>query len=137
MLITRNDSHTTSKQLGSLGISEIEIPTNELIWSGIGEYHANIMRGSNRDLDAFYVVRGEGKIKFHQRPIHTTNPRYFISDLPKGKYLLEYTVICTNFEDVSQRYLLSFEGTEDEIELQKNTKKYSKEYGRKIPNLQE
>jgi hypothetical protein len=96
---------------------EIEIPTIELMWSAIGKYQANIMGGSNRDLDAFYVIRGEGQIRFHQREIHTTNPRYSISNLPKGKYLLEYTVICTNFDNVSQRYLLTFEGTEDEIEF--------------------
>ncbi|MGB7532961.1 MAG: hypothetical protein WA977_08335 [Halobacteriota archaeon] len=66
---------------------EYEIPPIELIWSGIGQIMVNIMGGTPRELDAFWVIHGEDKIRFHQRPMTTDNPRYVLPDLPKGKYL--------------------------------------------------
>ena len=94
---------------------EYEIPTIELIWSGIDEIMVNIMGGTQRELDAFYIIHGENQIRFHQRRLATTNPRYRLPVLPKGKYLIEYSIISSNFEKVSQNYILDFGGSKDEI----------------------
>lgn len=94
---------------------EYEIPTIELIWSGIGQIMVNIMGGTPRELDAFWIIHGEDKIRFHQRPMTTDDPRYVLPDLPKGKYLIEYSIISSNFEKVSQNYILNFGGSKDEI----------------------
>lgn len=51
---------------------EDESVSNELLWSGIGDFAANIMAGSSRDLDAFYVIDGKELIIFHQRHIYTS-----------------------------------------------------------------
>lgn len=94
---------------------EYEIPTIELIWSGIGQIMVNIRGGTQRELDAFYIIHGENQIRFHQRTLATTNPRYRLPDLPKGKYLIEYSIISSNFEKVSQNYILDFGGSKDDI----------------------
>lgn len=98
---------------------EYKIPTNELIWSGISDIKVNILGDTRRDLDAFWIIHGENKIRFHQRPLGTTNPKYCLPDLPKGKYLIEYTIISSNFEKVSQKYILEFGGSEKGIIFRK------------------
>lgn len=95
--------------------TEYEIPTHELIWSGIGGIMVNIMAGTKRELDAFYIIHGENQIRFHQRTLATTNPRYRLPNLPQGKYLIEYTIISSNFEKVSQNYILEFEGSVQDV----------------------
>lgn len=97
---------------------EIEVPSNELIWAGISDISANILGGSRKELDAFYVLQNENKILFHQRPLGTTNPRYRLPDLKFGIYVLEYTIISTNFENVSKRYVLNFEDSIENIKFQ-------------------
>lgn len=94
---------------------EYEIPSIELIWSGIGQIMVSIMGGTSRELDAFLIIHGEDKIRFHQRKMTTDNQRYFLPDLPKGKYLIEYSIISSNFEKVAQSYILDFGGSKDEI----------------------
>jgi hypothetical protein len=94
---------------------ELEMPTNELVWSGIGELNVNIMGGTSRNLDAFYVIEGEQHIRFHQRPISTSNPVYRIPDLSAGKYLLEYTIISSDFNTTKKTFNLNFTGTRDSI----------------------
>jgi hypothetical protein len=101
------------------GKEEFEIPTNELIWSGIGVVIVNIMGGTRRELDAFYIIHGENQIRFHQRPLTTTSPQYHLPDLPQGKYLIEYTIISSNFEKVSQSYILEFEGSVKDVVFKK------------------
>lgn len=98
---------------------EYDIPTNELMWSGIRDIRVNILGNTKRDLDAFYIIHGENKIHFHQRPLGTTNPKYCLPDLQKGKYLIEYTIISSNFEKVSQNYILEFGGSEKGIIFRK------------------
>jgi len=94
---------------------DYEVPSNELLWSGIADIMVNIMGDARKELDAFYLVHGEKRIRFHQRPLGTTNPRYRLLDLVEGKYLLEYTIISTNFGNVSQRYILEFTGSEHDV----------------------
>ncbi len=84
-----------------------EIPTNELIWAGTRDIVVNIMADTKRELDAFYVVHDENKIYFHQRSV-TRRPRYVLPDLPQGKYLIEYTIISSNFETASRNFVLEF-----------------------------
>lgn len=84
-----------------------EIPTNELIWAGTGDIVVNIMADTKRELDAFHVVHDENKIYFHQRSV-TRRPRYRLSDLPQGKFLIEYTIISSNFETASRNFVLEF-----------------------------
>jgi hypothetical protein len=90
---------------------EYELPSNELIWSGTGDIMVNIMGGTPRDLDAFYIIYGENRIRFHERELKTTNPKYHLPSLSQGRYLIEYTVISSNFEKVSQQYILGFGGS--------------------------
>lgn len=95
---------------------ELKIPTIELLWSGIGEPAVNIMGGTKRELDAFSIIHDyDKKILFTQRRMTTTNPRYRLPPLPKGKYLIEYSIISSNFEKASQNYILDFGGSKDEI----------------------
>ena len=94
---------------------EYEIPSIELIWSGIGQIVVDIMGGTSRELDAFCIIHGEDEIRFHQRKMSTNNQRYFLPNLPKGKYLIEYSIISSDFEKVSQSYILDFGGSKDEI----------------------
>lgn len=84
-----------------------EIPTNELIWAGTRDIVVNIMADTKRELDAFYVVHDENKIYFHQRSV-TRRPRYSLPDLPQGKYLIEYTIISSNFKTASRNFVLEF-----------------------------
>jgi len=94
---------------------EYKIPTNELIWSGIGDITVNIMADTIRELDALYVIHGENQIHFHERRLTTTNPKYSLPVLGEGEYLIEYTVICSNFEKVCQNYSLEFRGFTKDI----------------------
>lgn len=94
---------------------EFKIPTIELLWSGLGEPMVNIMGGTKREIDAFYIIHDENLIRFTQRRLTTTNPRYYLPSLKKGNYLIEYTIISSNFEKVSQNYILDFGGSKDDI----------------------
>jgi len=96
---------------------ECEVPTRELIWSGTGDIVVNTMGGTKRELDAFYVIHGHNRIRFNQRPWTTTRPQYRLPDLPQGKYLVEYTVVSSTFETVSQTFILRFEGSTEDIEF--------------------
>lgn len=92
-----------------LNQKEYELPTNELMWAGVGDITVNIMGGTKRELDAFCVIHGDDRVHFHQRPLGTTCPRFGISSLPKGKYSIEYTVISSNFTKTSQKFVLEFQ----------------------------
>jgi hypothetical protein len=91
------------------------LPTVELNWSAIADVTANIIAGSRRDLDAFFVVYGDPSIRFHHRSLGTTNPRYSLPPLKPGLYRLEYTVISTNFATVVAEYDLEFDGPADSV----------------------
>ncbi len=91
--------------------------TNEIIWSGIGDISANIMGGTVRSLDAFCIIHKQGEIVFHQRPLGTTVSRYRLPNLPKGKYLIEFTIISLNFEKVSKMFLLDFQEGYEKLEF--------------------
>lgn len=90
-------------------------PTNEIIWAGIGDISVNIMANGKRELDAFYVRRDDEKIHFHQRPLKTTNQKYWLPDLPKGKYFITYTIISSNFPMVSKDFRIIYENTQSSI----------------------
>jgi len=94
-----------------------ELPSVELLWSGIGDIRANIIGGASREIDAFYRIYGEDKIRFHHRPLGTTNPKYRLPDLPLGKYSMEYTIISSNFETASKTFILEFTDLEGDIEF--------------------
>lgn len=90
-------------------------PTNEIIWAGIGDISVNIMANGKRELDAFYVRRDNEFIHFHQRRLGTTNPKYRLPDLPKGKYLITYTIISNNFPMVSKDFRIIYDDTQSNI----------------------
>jgi hypothetical protein len=95
---------------------EVAVPvTVELIWSAIGDISANILARSIRQVDAFFWIHGEDQIHFHSRPLGTTNQRYQLPSLAKGRYLIEYTVVASSFETVHQTFLLQFEKSGEEI----------------------
>jgi len=89
------------------------IPTNELIWSGTGAIMVNIIADTIRLLDAFLVIHSENRIRFAQRPPTSTDPRYRLPTLPKGRYEIEYSVISSNFATVSRICILEYKGGTD------------------------
>jgi len=93
----------------------INLPTNEIIWAGISDISVNIMADGKRELDAFYVRRDYERIYFHQRRLTTTNPKYHLPDLRKGKYLITYTIISNNFPMVSKDFRLIYDDTQSNI----------------------
>ena len=97
---------------------EYDLPTIELNWAGIGDVVANVIAGQRRDLDAFFVVHGHESVYFHERALGTTNPRYHLPLLPRGRYDLEYTVVSANFATVRKRYVLEFHGTPESVRFE-------------------
>lgn len=93
----------------------INVPTNELIWAGIADIAVNIIANGKRDLDAFFVIHNDGFIRFHQRPLATNNANYCLPDLPKGKYLLTYTIISNNFAIAQKDFRLIYEDSHTTI----------------------
>ena len=95
----------------------MKIPSIELIWSGLGDYNVNIMADGMRELDAFFVIQGENKIRFQTRAPTTTNPRFNLPLLDRGTYILEYSVITSNFSVASRVFLLKYLGSHSDIEF--------------------
>jgi hypothetical protein len=96
---------------------KIEIPTIELIWSGLGDYMVNIMANGKREFDAFFVIQPENKIRFQSRGLTTTSSRFQLPVLDNGDYLLEYSVVSLNFNISCRKYLLKHPGSYKEIEF--------------------
>ena len=96
---------------------KIEIPTIELIWSGLGDFAVNIMADGKREFDAFFVIQPENKVRFHGRHLTTTSSRFQLPVLDNGDYLLEYSVVSLNFNIASRKYLLKHPGSYKEIEF--------------------
>lgn len=96
-----------------------EIPTIELIWSGIGVETVNILAGSKRELDGFFLIRGSGEVRFNVRAMTTNNLRFNLPVLTPGNYLIEYSVISSNFEIASSQFVLNFPANSDSIEFAK------------------
>ena len=107
-----------SKIIDHSGNAEILIPTCELIWSGYGVYEVNIVGGTTRELDAFWILHEEDIIRFQHRPLTTSNPKYQMPSLVKGEYIIEYTVLSGNFANSSQRYKLQFGGNYRSINVE-------------------
>lgn len=95
----------------------IEIPTIELYWSGLGDYTVNILADGKREFDALYVIQSEKKVRFQGRRLTTTAPRFQLPILENGTYLLEYSVVSSNFETASRRFLLKHPGSHTDIEF--------------------
>jgi len=95
----------------------IDIPTVELIWSGLGDYSVNIMANGRRKFDAIYIIHDENRIRFQGRGLTTTSPEFQLPILNNGEYLLEYTVVSSNFEAASKEFILRHLGTHREIEF--------------------
>lgn len=96
---------------------KIEIPTIELLWSGLGDYTVNIMADGKREFDALYIIQPENKVRFQSRSLTTTSPRFQLPVLDNGTYLLEYSVVSSNFDIASRRFLLKHPGSHKEIEF--------------------
>lgn len=92
---------------------QYQATTNELIWSGTGVITVNVIADTCRLLDAFYIIHDKDLIHFHQQAPTSTNPRYCLPDLPKGKYEIEYSVISSNFTTVSRKCILEYKGGTD------------------------
>ncbi len=72
--------------------NELYIPTCELIWSGLGVFSVNIVGGTDRELDAFYILQNEDVIRFQHRPLTTTNPNYYLPQSKKENIYLN--ILC-------------------------------------------
>ena len=95
----------------------LEIPSIELIWSGLGDHTVNILADGKRDFDAFYVIHNDNVIRFQSRALTTNLPRFQLPKLTNGTYMLEYSIISSNFEIASRQFLLKFNGSTKEIEF--------------------
>jgi hypothetical protein len=93
------------------------LPTVEINWSGIGEVTTNIIADGRRDLDAFFVAQGHPYVRFPERTLGTTSPRYHLPELGPGRYEIEFAVVSANFATVTSRYLLEFGGTRDSVQF--------------------
>ncbi len=96
---------------------KIEIPTIELNWSGLGDYTVNIMADGKREFDALFIIQPENKVRFQSRGLTTTSPRFQLPVLDNGTYLLEYSVVSSNFDIASRRFLLKHPRSHKEIEF--------------------
>ena len=96
---------------------EFDVPTNEIMWAGIQDITANIMGGTKRDLDAFCIIHGKDQIQFHQRGLGTNNPRYLLQHLSEGNYEIEYTIISSNFNTVSRKFIIDFQEGLEKLEF--------------------
>lgn len=94
-----------------------EIPSIELIWSGLGDFTVNIMANGKRGLDAFYIIHGENNIRFQTRALTTTSQRFHLPVLGNGIYLLEYSVVSSNFEVASREFILKHSSSHNEVEF--------------------
>ena len=122
--------HMTKHALGCLAyvtaIVDLErntnfpTPTNELVWSGLNDFAANIMAGGRREVDAFFIIYGKPYIHFHHRPLTTGNPRYWLPNLPPGRFLVTYTILATGFESAQKTFFLSNDGTPKGIRFEEN-----------------
>jgi len=105
---------------------EFGVANRELKWEGTGLHLVNIRSGTRRGFTAFYVDRTKNIIKFIQPGLDTDNPNLRLRSLSQGKYLLEYTVISLNFEKVSRKYIVEFEGSVDNIKFYPEIKTHNK-----------
>jgi len=96
---------------------EIEIPTLELIWAGLGDYSVNVMAKGKRAIDAFYIIHDDNKIRFQSRQVTTSIPKYRLPELSNGQYLLEYTIISSNFDLVKLELNIVHYKSPKEIEV--------------------
>ena len=126
-VINRNKTkHAFSCSGYVTGITDIdsgklfELPSVELIWSGLGVDTVNIIASGKRELDAFFVLQRDNLIRFQTRSLTTSNPRYFLPNLGQGNYLIEYSIISSNFEVASQKFLIKHSGKFSEIEVSPN-----------------
>jgi hypothetical protein len=94
-----------------------EIPSIELIWSGLGDFSVNIMANGKREIDAFFIIQNENVIRFQSRALTTTSSRFCLPTLKNGIYKLEYCVVSSNFEVVSREFLLKHPLSHKEIEF--------------------
>ena len=96
---------------------KLEIPSIELIWSSLGDYTVNIMADSKRELDAFFIIQNENMIRFQSRALTTTARRFQLPSLGNGTYLLEYSIVSSNFQVASKEFLLKHQGSHKDIEF--------------------
>ncbi len=106
----------------------LRVPSVELIWSSIGDHRVNIMAGGSMELDAFFVMRGNGNVHFNHRPLTTTTPRFQMPVLRKGVYSLEYSIVSSNFETISLEFRLANKGSHESIVVEG----YSQREGRGV-----
>ncbi|MFA5109798.1 MAG: hypothetical protein WC443_00175 [Desulfobaccales bacterium] len=95
----------------------IEIPSIELIWSGLGDFTVNIMANGRRELDAFFIIHNENRIRFQSRMITTTSPRFNLPTSANGRYLLEYSIVSANFGVASREFILNHTSSHKGIEF--------------------
>ncbi len=95
---------------------EIYSPNVELLWSGAVEPQPkHILPQKTAKVPAFFVNHDKNIIEFRESPSSSTEPEYQIPDLEAGQYLITYTVISENFDQVSQPYRLDFGGSYDNV----------------------
>jgi len=96
---------------------DYELPSIELIWSGLGVYSVNIMASGKRELDGFFVSQSDNLIRFQTRPLTTSNPRYYLPKLTNGNYMIEYSIVSSNFKIASRKFLIKHPSAHSDIEF--------------------
>ncbi|MBI2858237.1 MAG: hypothetical protein HYX90_04085 [Chloroflexi bacterium] len=95
---------------------EIYSPNVELLWSGAVEAQPkHVLPQKAAKVYAFFVNHDKSIIEFLEAPSRSTEPEYQIPDLKAGSYLITYTVISENFNQVTRTYKLDFGGRYDSV----------------------
>lgn len=92
---------------------EIYPPNLELVWSGTFSVVKHILPKGSAEIDAFFIFHDSKVINFKHAEISST--QYVMPEHPQGTYLITYTVICENFEQVSQTFRMDFGGDYNSI----------------------
>lgn len=123
-IINRNKRKHAFSCLGYVtGINNIDsgslfkVPSIELMWSRLPDYSVNILADSQRELDAFFILHNDNLIRFHVRPTTSTDPRYFLPTLDNGNYMIEYSVVSSNFDIATRNFLIKHPGKHSEVEV--------------------
>ncbi len=98
----------------NLNTNEESYPPNlEFVWSGTFSIQKHILPQRAAEIDAFLIFHDSNLIDF--KHAESSSTQYSMPGLPAGNYLITYTVICENFDQVSETFRLDFGGNHTNI----------------------
>lgn len=88
-------------------------PNLELVWSGTFRVEKHILPQRVAEIDAFLIFHDSDKISF--KHAESSSTQYAMPELGAGKYLITYTVVSENFDQVTETFKLDFGGNHNSI----------------------